>query len=373
MASTAAQDTLASLLNPLTIQFNGPAPHDPQITDDRFYNRVLAGGSLALGESYMDGWWDCAALDEFFALVLGAGLDARVVDQPALAWAAFRAWLANRQRPSRAHQIGERHYDLGNELFEAMLDPRMIYSCAYWDQAPDLTAAQEAKLELICQKLRLTPGQRLLDIGCGWGGLAAYAAERHGVEVLGVTVSREQVDWGRQRWEGLPVELRLQDYRRLDQQFDVIVSVGMFEHVGHKNYRTYMQKVADCLAPGGLFLLQTIAGNTSRTSTDPWIEKYIFPNSLLPSARQISLAAEGLLILEDWHSFGADYDKTLLAWQDNFTANWEELAPAYGPRFQRMWHYYLMSCAGAFRSRSIQLWQIVFSKGGVPGGYDAPR
>ena len=368
-----AHHTLQTLLDPLEISFNGPSPADPQVHDDRFYDRVLAGGSLALGESYMDGWWDCASLDGFFHRVMAAGLDTKVINKATLAWAFMKAWLTNLQRPSRAHQIGERHYDIGNDLFEAMLDKRMIYSCAFWNGAPGLDAAQEAKLDLICRKLRLEPGQKLLDIGCGWGGLAAFAAERYGVEAVGVTVSKEQAEWGCRACQALPVDIRLEDYRLLNEQFDVIVSVGMIEHVGHKNYRTYFKKAAECLKPGGLFLVQTIASNTTSTCTDPWIAKYIFPNSLLTSAKQLTDASEGLMVMEDWHSFGPDYDRTLMAWHQNFGAAWDRLSGRYGERFGRMWRYYLLSCAGSFRARAIQLWQIVFSKGGVPGGYERLR
>lgn len=368
-----AKETLDNLLEPVEVRFNGSNPWDPQIHNPGFYDRVLAGGSLALGQAYMDRWWDCTALDQLFERILRAGLESLVVNKAAMAWAVCRAKLANLQSPRRAHQIGERHYDTGNDLFEAMLDERMIYSCAYWHQAGGLGEAQEAKLDLICRKLHLKPGQRLLDIGCGWGGLAAYAAEHHGVEVVGLTVSKEQAELASQRCKGWPVDIRLLDYRRLGETFDAIVSVGMFEHVGHKNFRTYMQVVHDSLEPGGLFLLHTIGSNTTETCTDPWISQYIFPNSLIPSAGQISDASEGLLVIEDWHSFGPDYDKTLMAWHKKFSAAWHQLEPAYGQRFGRMWNYYLLCSAGAFRARMNQLWQVVLCKGGAPGGYESVR
>jgi cyclopropane-fatty-acyl-phospholipid synthase len=249
----------------------------------------------------------------------------------------------------------------------------MNYSCAYWDKAMTLEEAQEAKLDLICLKLQMGPGLRLLDIGCGWGGLARYAAEKHGAWVRGITVSRQQADFAHRYCEGLPVEITLQDYRRLQETFDRIVSVGMFEHVGVKNYRTYMQVVHSSLKPGGLFLLHTIAGNTSVHATDPWISRYIFPNSMLPSARQITAAADGLFVLEDWQSLGPHYDRTLMAWHANFVNGWDHIRAAYGERFFRMWTYYLLASAGSFRARSNQLWQIVFSKGGLRGGYHSIR
>lgn len=373
MATSSAKRTLENLLAPLEIQFNGSSLWDLEVHDGRFYDRVLAGGSMALGESYMDRWWDCRCLDQFFDRVLSAELDTKVINRATEAWAIFRAWLSNRQSSASAHKIGEYHYDIGNDLYRAMLDKRMIYSGAYWNNAGDLDQAQESKLELICRKLRLEEGQRLLDIGCGWGGLAVYAAGKYGVEVVGLTVSKEQVDLACQECQAYPVDIRLMDYRGLNEAFDAIVSVGMFEHVGHKNYRTYMEVVNRSLKPGGLFLLHTIGGNNSYTSSDPWIEKYIFPNSLIPSARQITAASEGLFVIEDWHSFGADYDKTLMAWHSNFHRAWPELESNYGERFGRMWRYYLLSCAGSFRARKNQLWQIVFSKQGLPGGYPAIR
>ena len=249
----------------------------------------------------------------------------------------------------------------------------MVYTCSYWKNSDNLDNAQESKLELTCNKIGLKEGMRVLDIGCGWGSFEKYASEKYGVEVIGITISKEQVELGNELCRGLPVEIRLQDYRDVNEKFDAILSLGMFEHVGPKNYRTYMQKVSDCLEDNGLFLLHTIGSNVSNKIGDRWITKYIFPNGVLPSARQITNASEKLFILEDWHSFGADYDKTLIAWQNNFEKNWDKIKENYSERFKRMWNYYLLSCAGGFRSRKHQLWQIVFSKNGVRGGYESVR
>jgi cyclopropane-fatty-acyl-phospholipid synthase len=313
----------------------------------------------------MDGWWDCAAPDQFFERLLRAGLDRQVPKNMHVLWHMAKAKIINQQRKSQAGVIGKRHYDIGNRLFGYMLDKRMNYSCAFWDRARTLDQAQENKLELICRKIGLQPRMTLLDIGCGWGGLAKWAAEKYDATVLGLTVSREQAAYARKDCRGLNVTIERKDYRELSGQFDRIVSIGMMEHVGVKNYRTYMQILRRCLKTGGLCLLQTIAGNTSVNSNDPWIERYIFPNSMLPSARQITAASEGLLVLEDWHSFGPHYDKTLMAWYRNFTRNWDRLKAFYDERFYRMWTYYLLSCAGSFRTRRNQLWQIVFSKNGL--------
>ena len=315
---------LQALLDRADVAIDGDRPWDIRVSDPRMFARVLAGGSLALGDSYMDGWWECDALDRFFDRVLSAGLDSaarKLLPAALLSAAADR--LFNPQRPSRAFEVGRRHYDLGNDLFHAMLDRRMIYSCALWEAAATLDEAQEAKLDLICRKLLLEPGMRVLDIGCGWGGLARYAAEAHGVRVTGLTVSARQLECAREVCRGLPVEIRLQDYREVEGRFDRVVSVGMFEHVGVDNYRSYMQVVHRCLGAGGLCLLHTIGGNASVRAVDPWVRAHIFPNSMLPSAAQIAAAAEKLFVIEDWQSLGPHYDRTLMAWHANFVAAWD--------------------------------------------------
>ena len=362
----------AELLALAGVGLDGAQPWDLRVRDERLFARVLAQGSLGLGESYMDGWWDCERLDGFFTRILAAELDTKVEPWKD-AWRVLGARLVNLQRRSRAFQIGQRHYDIGNDLFGRMLDRRMIYSCGYWKDATTLDEAQEAKLELVCRKLGLAAGMRVLDIGCGWGGTAKFAAERYGVSVVGATVSAEQARHARQLCAGLDVEIVLQDYRALRGTFDRVLSIGMFEHVGVKNYATFMRVVCERLAPGGLFLLHTIGGNRSQHRSDPWTERYIFPNSMLPSARQIAAAIEGVFVLEDWDGFGPDYDRTLMAWHANFERAWPELAGRYDERFHRMWRYFLLSSAGGFRARKTQLWQLVLSPRGVAGGYRAPR
>jgi cyclopropane-fatty-acyl-phospholipid synthase len=356
------------LLSLADVEINGNRPWDIRVHNDDFYPRVLSGGSLALGESYIEGWWDCPSLDELFYRIFQAQLDNTL---KSWTWIleSLRARLFNLQKPSRAYHIGRHHYDIGNNLYACMLDERMIYSCAYWESASTLDEAQEAKLDMVCRKLDLQPGMRVLDIGCGWGGTARFAAERCGVEVVGITVSEEQVKCAKESCQDLPVDIHLQDYRSLEGSFDRILSIGMIEHVGYKNYKIFMRKVRELLKDDGLFLLQTIGSTKSVTKVDPWIARYIFPNSMLPSAKQISDAIEGLFVLEDWHSFGADYDKTLMHWFQNFDNGWDTLKDDYDEAFYRMWKYYLLCCAGAFRARSIQVWQIVFSPKGVYGGY----
>lgn len=368
-----AKTYIETLLRPADIQINGTRAHDIQIHDERVYARVIKQGTLGFGESYMDGWWDADAVDQLIFRLLRSAANEQVSGVLPAILKNAQAILSNMQSKRRAFQIGEEHYDIGNDLYTAMLDKRLTYTCGYWKNAINLDEAQEAKLDLVCRKLQLKPGQRVLDIGCGWGSFMKFAAEKYGVSCVGVTVSKEQKKLGETRSAGLPIEFRLQDYRELNEKFDHIVSLGMFEHVGYKNYREYMEVAARCLKDDGLFLLHTIGGNTSVHSIDPWIEKYIFPNAMLPSVTQIAEASEGLFVMEDWHNFSVDYDKTLMAWFERFTAAWPSLKDTYDERFRRMWTYYLLSCAATFRARKNQLWQVVFSKHGVLGGYTSVR
>ncbi|MDD5569149.1 MAG: cyclopropane fatty acyl phospholipid synthase [Candidatus Pacebacteria bacterium] len=367
------KDWIARLIAPAGIKLDGANPWDIKILDGDLYARVRNQGSLGLGEAYMDNWWECDALDQFFCRLLRSRVEERINITLPMALSFLRAKLTNMQSSGRAFEVGEKHYDLGNDLFKAMLGKSMAYSCGYWEKAKDLDSAQEAKFDLICRKLYLRPEQRVLDIGCGWGSFAKYAAEKYGVEVVGITVSKEQAEFARNLCKGLPVEIRLQDYRETNELFDRVVSIGMIEHVGVKNYRKYMQTAKRCLKQGGLSLLHTIGGLKSGSTTDPWINKYIFPNGMIPSMKQLSKSAEGLFVIEDVHNFGLYYDKTLMAWHENFEAAWPRLRNKYGSRFYRMWKYYLLSCAGAFRARSLQLWQIVLSPQGAAEGYKAIR
>ena len=361
------------MLSQAGITINGNQPQDIRVKNPEFFHRVLQEGSLGLGESYMDGWWECDRLDIFFQRILAAELDTHLPKHFSDIVSIASARIFNYQTRKRAWIVGKEHYDLGNDLFSRMLDPYMQYSCAYWKDAETLEQAQQAKLRMICEKLQLKPGMKLLDIGCGWGGLAQFAAQEYGVSVQGVTISAEQQKMAQDRCAGLDVKILLQDYRDLDEQFDRIVSVGMFEHVGPKNYRTYFEVVAKNLKPDGLFLLHTIGSNQTDLNVDPWINKYIFPNGCLPSVAHIASKSEDLFVLEDWHNFGCDYDRTLMAWYDAFQQSWPEIKNNYSDRFYRMFTYYLNACAGAFRARNIQLWQVLLSPKGVEGGIRVPR
>jgi cyclopropane-fatty-acyl-phospholipid synthase len=366
---------LRELLARADVQVNGSRAWDMRVNDGRAFQRILTQWSLGAGESYVDGDWDCERLDMMFERLIRAELDrtAPGTAKPRLLLESLRQRLFNLQSVERAHQVGERHYDAGNDVFEAMLDSRMIYSCAYWEHADDLEQAQAHKLAMICRKLELRPGETLLDIGCGWGGLARYAAEHHGVSVTGITVSKEQLTLAERRCAGLPITLLLQDYRALQGRFDKIVSVGMFEHVGLRNYASYFDTARRLLAPDGLFLLHSIGVDRRAPHTDPWIERYIFPNGKLPSPVELAGALEGRFVIEDWHNFGPDYDRTLMAWAERFEAAWQKLAERYDEGFRRMFRYYLLSCAGFFRSRQGQLWQLVLSRPERRGAYRSFR
>ncbi len=352
---------LEDLLADADVAIDGSQPWDIRVRDERLFARVLRERNLGLGEAYMEGWWDCPRLDEFFYRVLKYGLEGSVRGGWLHLLRHLPGILFNLQSRGRSRMVAEHHYDLDNDLFLSFLDPYNQYSCAYFKDDDDLEQAQRNKLELICRKIELTRTDHILDIGCGWGGFAKYAAENYGCRVTAVNVSREQLCYARDFCRNLLVEFLDGDYREIRGTFDKIVSVGMFEHVGSKNYRTFMQVVHDCLAGKGIFLLHTIGANESRSTCDPWITKYIFPNGMLPSMAQISRAAEGLFVIEDWHNLGPHYDKTLMAWHQRFQKAWPELQKKYDERFRRMWEYYLLSCAGAFRARAIQVWQIVLT------------
>lgn len=362
------------LLDMAGVTIDGDKPYDMQVKDERVFKRVISEGSLGLGEAYMDGWWGAPKLDEFFTRVLSAELDKKIMKNKKLIFDVVLARLLNLQSKKRSLVVGKQHYDVGNDLYQRMLDKRMVYTCGYWeDGAENLDQAQEAKLDLICRKLGLKAGDKVLDIGCGWGSFLKFAAEKYGITGVGVTISTEQQKLAQEMCQGLDIEIRLQDYRDVNEQFDHIVSLGMIEHVGYKNYRQYMKIACKCLKEEGLFLLHTIGGNKSVKSTDTWIAKYIFPNSMLPSIKQLATAFEGLFVMEDWHNFSINYYKTLLAWYQNFNDHWNEIKDQYNDRFKRMWDYYLLCCAGTFKSRKSQLWQIVLSKHGVKDGYKSIR
>jgi cyclopropane-fatty-acyl-phospholipid synthase len=214
-------------------------------------------------------------------------------------------------------------------------------------------------LDLVCRKIGLAKGMRVLDLGCGWGGFASFAAERYGASVVGYTVSREQVAWVAEHHAALPIEIRLDDYRNATGTYDAVVSIGLLEHVGPKNHRGYMELCARRVAPGGVIFMHTIGGNQVRAQIDPWFHKYIFPNAVIPTLGQLTTAMEKILVAEDVQNIGPHYDRTLMAWWENFDAAWPDLRARYGDTFYRQWKFYLLSSAAAFRARYLNLYQIV--------------
>jgi cyclopropane-fatty-acyl-phospholipid synthase len=364
-----AQDICRELLANADIIVGGDRPWDIQVHDERLWSRVLRDGTLGAGEAYEEGWWDTPALDQFSDRVTRVRLGEVLRETWMIVAHVVRARLLNMQSITRSFHNGQRHYDIGNDLYEAMLGGRLLYTCAYWPNASTLDEAQDAKLDLVCRKVGLRPGMRVLDLGCGWGGFAAFAAERYQVSVTGITVAQEQVRWAHERYAHLPVDIRLDDYRNATGTYDAVVSIGLMEHVGWKNYRSYMELVDRLLAPGGVAFIHTIAGNRPRAHLDPWFDRYIFPNAVLPTLPRLTAAMEDIFICEDVHNIGEDYDLTLMAWWRNFDAAWPRLRATYGDAFYRRWKYYLLVSAGAFRSRAQQLFQIVMTRPGTP----APR
>lgn len=377
--STRPPQILADLVGLADIRFNGDRPWDITVHHPNTYSYTLAKGTLGFGEAYMEGYWDCDELDGCFTRFQQVDIDMKLsgLTKFRLILASLGNRIAhklvNLQTIERSYHVGEKHYDIGNDLYTRMLDPLMNYSCGYWHNADSLEQAQIDKLDLICRKLDLQRGDHLLDIGCGWGSLARYAAEKYGVRVTGITISKEQQKLARKNRNHLDVEILFCDYRSLTGKFNKIASVGMFEHVGKLNYKGYFDVIHNLLTDDGLMLLHTIGDYSTHDTTDPWINEYIFPNGQLPSASRIASSIEPLLVIRDWHDFGPDYDKTIMAWWHNFDRNWPELEDKYGQRFYRMWRYYLHSCAGLFRSGQGQLWQIILTKRGMLPDYKSYR
>ena len=345
------------------------ADKDIRVLDERVYARIIAKGSLGLGESYMDGWWECDDLAEFFNKILRARINKQFRYTFDTAVLYFQSLLSNRQSKARALVVGEKHYDIGNDLYEAMLGQDMVYTCGYWQNATNLKEAQDAKLKLIFDKVHLQKDETLLDIGCGWGTAMKYAEENYGAKTTGLTISKEQKELAQKRVKG---DIQLKDYRDMTGTFDKVISIGMFEHVGKKNYSAYMKAAHSLLADNGLFVLHTIGGENSSSKEDPWLDKYIFPNSVVPSLADIIKASEPYFVVHDVENFGPYYDKTLCVWYENFKASWPKFKDIYGERFYRMWTYYLLMCAGTFRARQNQLYHVVFSKRGYPAVYKRP-
>ncbi len=361
LSTVSAEVLIRELLEAAEIEVGGPELWDITIHDDRVWDRIVRDRELGFGEAYQDGWWDCPRTDLFLERVLQLNPNEHISPSKTQIAQTLLSQVTNRQNLKKAKENASAHYDVGNDLYERMLDPKMIYSCGYWSEAYDLESAQTAKLDLIARKLRLEPGMRLLDIGCGWGGLAKFAAEKYGVDVVGISPAIEQVKLARERTAGLSVDIKQLDYRSVTGTFDRITSVGMLEHVGPKNYKSFFEACDSLLADDGQMLHHTIGSNETKNRTDPWFDKYIFPGGVTPSLGQLSEASQVKFSTEDVHNFGPDYDKTLMAWWENISAHWDEI-PSYDERFRRTWNHYLLTSAASFRVRNLQLWQIVYTR-----------
>ncbi len=368
-----SKEFFVEILKSVDVRIGGDRPWDIKVHNEKLYDRVLSKGTLGLGEAYMDGWWDAPELDQFFYKVISGGLQYKIKFNLANILAYLKSVFINLQNKSRAFDVAKKHYDLDNDLYTRMIGKTMAYTCGYWKNVKTLDDAQIAKMDLICKKIGLKPGMKVLDIGCGWGSFMKYAAEKYGVSCVGLTISQEQIKLGQEFCKGLPIEFKFTDYRDFSGEFDRVVSIGMFEAVGYKNYRVFMECVEKLLKNDGLFLLHTVGESRSMRMGNPWVTKYIFPNGMSPSLKQVAQATEGLFITEDVHNFGQYYDPTLIAWFNNFNNNWHVLKNRYDERFYRMWKYYILQFAGVFRARYGQLYQFVFSKNGVLGGYESIR
>ena len=360
------------------IKIGGDRPQDIQVHNDGLYGRVLKDRELGLGEAYMDGWWSSKRPDDTITRILTADLGSKVRLSPSViasgTASVVKSAVTNRQSVKNARKNAQHHYNIGNDLYELMLDNTMIYSCGYWKKAKTLDQAQTDKLDLICRKLDLKKGMTLLDIGCGWGGFSEYAAKEYGGIVTGISPAEEQVKLAKARTKGLKVTIQQKDYRHMTGQFDRIVSIGMLEHVGVKNYPEFYRVCKKLLKPGGVMLHHTIGANHSYNVNEAkWIDKYIFPGGMIPTLSELVGPAEDMFTMEDVQNFGPDYDKTLMAWHAKFVKNYPKISDTYDEQFYRMWEYYLLMFAAGFRSRGLQLYQVVMRNVEVSDRYDSPR
>lgn len=362
-----AEAVVRDLFATAGVEIGGSAPHDLTVHDDRFYAKLLRWGELGMGESYIDGWWDCDALEQMIDRLLRARLHLVLKGNWRMRLGVVKAIVFNLQNEKRATDSARAHYDIGNDLYRLMLDRRMQYTCAYFAGTDDLDEAQEAKLDLICRKLDLKPGMRVLELGCGFGGFAIYAAEKYGVEVEGYNVSKAQLEVAREMAGDLPVTFHLADYREAKGRFDAVVSIGMMEHIGYKNHRTMLEVIERSMTDEAVALVHTIGSNSSRLRAERFVDKYLFPNAVSPSIAQFGAAIDGLLVLEDVQNIGEHYAPTLEAWWHNFDAGYDQLDHSvYDQRFYRLWRYYLLAASGASTSRKGQLWHFVMTKMGRP-------
>lgn len=369
LRSSLAETFITKRLAEAGIVVGGHRAWDLQVKNKDCFWKMIREGNLGMGETYMKGWWNAKKLDELFFRLLKADTDTKPPWQWTHKLSSIPSLIVNMQTVARSKVVAEKHYNFGTEFFRSFLDPYMQYSCAVFEHHDNLAKAQERKMGLICKKINLQPNDHLLDVGCGWGGLMKFASQRTGCNATGINISKDQIMFAKEFCKDLPIDFQEMDYRKTTGKYSKAVSVGMFEHVGSKNHRTFMETIHKSLDDNGVFLLQTIGANEHQIASDQWITHYIFPNGHLPSLAEITKAAEGLFVIEDVHNIGPNYDKTLMSWHgclnkkiDESTSNTNENTPNVEEKQRRMWNYYLLSCAGAFRARNIQCWQIVFTK-----------
>jgi cyclopropane-fatty-acyl-phospholipid synthase len=353
-------------------RFGAGAPVRLSIHEAAFFRRIATRGKLGLGESYTAGEWDADDLVALFELLL------RNADATTKRHARVRRLVELRPRLQRRNGLWRArrniayHYDLGNELFALMLDETMTYSCAVFER-PELTLAeaQRAKSERLCRALSLGPDDHVLEIGCGWGGFARYAAETRGCRVTGITISHEQAAFARARTRGLPVEILEQDYRTVEGHFTNVVSIEMVEAIGVDQFGTFFATIDRVLDAGGRAAVQTILVPEQRwdryRKTPDWIERYVFPGCLIPSLEALARAAarHSRLGIYQVEEIGEHYAETLRRWRENVHERIGDVRRlGYDRRFERTWDFYLAFCEAAFRMRALRDAQLVLARPG---------
>jgi cyclopropane-fatty-acyl-phospholipid synthase len=346
------------------------------VSDDSVWYDIITKANLGIAEGYMHGKIDVDPLPLFLSLLNDTSIGTRrkeKFDVLGMVIGAIEAptqmmgWLFNLQTKELSSRVTKQHYDAGNDLYEVMLGPSMSYTCAYWKDAENLDQAQEAKFNLIMRKLELQPGMKVADLGMGWGTAAAYMHKHGKVNVTGVSLSEKQVEWAQNNLVKDGLRFIWSDYREHCEDpdivgtYDRIYSIGMFEHIGPKNYEPFFKCIKALLKPDGLAVVHTIGEPDFVAASDQFLEKYIFPGAVIPTLPMATKAFEHHFILEDFQNFGHDYSKTLAAWHVNSLKFFRENPNAYSPEFQRMWEYYLKMCEALFELRINQLWHFVLS------------
>ena len=340
------------------------------IHDRRFFRRIATRGKVGIGESYTAGEWDSDDLVAFFELLL------RNAEGAAKRHARVRRLLEARPRLNRRNGLLRArrniayHYDLGNDLFELMLDETMTYSCAVFERPDEsLADGQRRKYQRICRKLQLEPGDRVIEIGCGWGGFAAFAAREHGCSVTGLTISAEQAALARERTVGLDVCILEEDYRHHEGSYTKVASIEMLEAIGERQFPTYFDAIDRLLEPGGLACIQTILIPDDRwdryRKAPDWIEQYVFPGCLIPSLTALThaMTRSSRLMVHEVDEIGPHYAETLRRWRESFRKNIDEIRElGYDERFERTWNFYLAFCEAAFRTRALRDVQLTLTR-----------